>query len=42
VRTSNPEGYFVSRVSIPSAGLVRLDRLDPSGKVFYSRSAAVS
>ena len=42
VQTNNSEGYLVSHVSIPAAGLVRLGWLDPSGSVSYSRSVAVS
>ena len=42
VQTDSREGYLVSHVSIPSAGLVRLDWLDPGGNVYYSRSVAVS
>ena len=42
VQTNNSEGYLVSHVSIPSAGLVRLGWLDPSGSVYYSRSVTVS
>jgi hypothetical protein len=42
VQTSSPEGFLVSHVSIPSAGLVRLGWLDPNGSVYYGRSVPVS
>lgn len=42
VQTNSSEGYLVSHLSVPSAGLVRLGYLDPSGNVYYSRSVPVS
>ncbi|HUE28658.1 MAG TPA: hypothetical protein VMP89_17925 [Solirubrobacteraceae bacterium] len=42
VQTNSTEGFVVAHVSIPSAGQVRLDYLDPGGPVPRSRSVAVS
>lgn len=42
VQTDSPEGFVYDRVSIPSAGTVRLGWLDPSGTVYYSRPVSVS
>jgi hypothetical protein len=40
--TANPEGFLLSHVRIPAAGMVRLDWLDSAtGTVYYSRSVAV-
>ncbi len=42
VSTTNSEGFFLTRVPIPSAGSVRLEWQDPaSGATYYSRTAAV-
>src|SRR5438270_6634850 len=42
LQTSNPEGYLLNHVSIPSAGDVKLGWLDPhSGKTYYSRTVHV-
>jgi hypothetical protein len=43
VSTNSGEGYFLSRVPIPSAGYVRLAWTDPkSGQTYYSRTVGVS
>jgi hypothetical protein len=43
VSTNSGEGYFLTRVPIPSAGYVRLAWTDPvSGKTYYSRTVGVS
>jgi hypothetical protein len=42
VRPSNPEGFFTTTVSLPSAGGLRLDWTAPGGQPFYSRVAQVS
>jgi hypothetical protein len=42
VQTGSPEGYVLTHVSIPSAGLLRLGWIDPAGSVLYSRSVPVS
>jgi hypothetical protein len=43
VQTSSPQGYLVAHVSLPAAGQIRLDWLDPgTGNVEYSRVVDVS
>ncbi len=43
LRTSNPEGFFFTRIAIPAAGLVRIAWRDPATRtVYYSRTVAVS
>ena len=42
VSTVSQEGFFLTHVSIPSAGLVQLAWLDPSGTAYYSRPVRVS
>jgi hypothetical protein len=42
VSTNSPEGFLVTHVAVPSAGLLRLDWHSPSGPVFHSRSVSVS
>lgn len=42
VQTTSPEGFVLTHVSIPSAGMVRLGWDEPDGSVLYSRSAPVS
>jgi hypothetical protein len=42
VETLSPEGFFLAHMALPSAGVVRVAWLAPSGSVYYSRSAPVS
>jgi hypothetical protein len=42
VSTTNPEGFLLTHVSIPSSGTVRLAWRSPAGSVFYSRLVPVS
>jgi hypothetical protein len=42
VRTTSPEGFLTTQVSVPSAGLLRLGWRSPAGTMLYSRSARVS
>ena len=41
VQTTSPEGFVVTKVAIPSAGLIRLGWQTPSGSALYSRSVPV-
>jgi hypothetical protein len=42
VETLSPEGFFQTQVPIPSAGVLQLAWLSPSGTAYYSRAAPVS
>ncbi len=42
VATDSSEGFFVTHVTLPSAGWLRLAYLDSSGDVLYSRTVAIS
>jgi hypothetical protein len=41
VRSNSSEGFVLTHVAVPSAGLLRLGWRSPSGPVFYSRSVPV-
>ncbi len=41
VQTTNPEGFFLVRVSVPSPGHVRLSWLAPNGVTYHSREAPI-
>jgi hypothetical protein len=41
-QTNSPEGFVFTKVSIPSAGAVRLTWTAPDGSVYSSRAASVS
>lgn len=42
IRPSDKEGYFTTRVSLPSAGGLRLDWTAVNGQPFFSRTAPVN
>lgn len=42
VSTDSPEGFFVTHVTLPSAGSLRLAYLDSAGDVLFSRTVAIS
>jgi hypothetical protein len=42
VKTTSAEGFLLTHVAVPSAGLLRLAWQSPSGPMFYSRSVPVS
>jgi hypothetical protein len=42
IRPTDPEGFFTTRVSLPTAGSLRLDWTAPNGQPFLSRIATVS
>lgn len=42
VSTTSSEGFVLTHVAVPSAGLLRLTWRSPSGPVFHSRSVTVS
>lgn len=42
VSTTSSEGFVLTHVAVPSAGLLRLSWRSPSGPVFHSRSVSVS
>jgi hypothetical protein len=41
VDTRSSEGFVVTHVAVPSAGLLRLGWKSPAGSIFYSRSVVV-